>query len=218
LKIIVIGDVHAATKSYQKLIRKLPPGQRSIQIGDMGIGFPGAGLHKMSEDHKWFRGNHDNPEKCRRTTNYLGDWGYLEQDKLFWVAGGYSIDRAMRVVDVSWWADEELSYSELQKAIDTYKEVRPEFVLSHEAPSIAGKALLLGLVGPYFAEKLECSMSRTAEALQHMLDCHQPKEWVFGHYHIDKTFFVANCKTKFTCVGIMSQYELEVSSNTPISS
>jgi hypothetical protein len=206
--IIIIGDVHGKTGTYQKMIRRMPEGQRSIQIGDMGIGFPGVGLHKMPDEHKWFRGNHDNPEKCRANHNYFGDWGYLEADHLFWLAGAWSIDRVMRIEGQTWWPDEELSYAELQQVTDLYKEKKPRFVVSHEVPARAGRALLDGLMGPYFSAKGDCCNSRTSQALQSMLEFHQPEEWVFGHYHVDKTFQLQDCRTKFTCVAELSMYEL----------
>jgi hypothetical protein len=199
--VVVIGDVHGWTKSYQKFVQRLPEGQRSVQIGDMGIGFRGVGLQDMPEQHKWFRGNHDNPEKCRKYKSYLGDYGYDKETGIFWLAGAFSIDRGMRTMGVDYWIDEELGYAELEKAIHLFDSVRPRFVLSHEAPSVASKTLLYSLVGAYFAEKGACASSRTSEAMQVMLDKHQPEEWVFGHYHVKKSFNIPNCKTLFTCVG-----------------
>ena len=207
---VIIGDVHGLTDTYQKMVRRLPEGQRSVQIGDMGMGFKGVGLHEMSQDHKWFRGNHDNPEKCRANANYLGDYGYLPEDKLFWLAGGYSIDRSHRIEGVSWWRDEELSIEELGKAVNLYEESKPDYVLSHEAPTEAAIWILqsLGIIGGY--KRSDNENSRTAQALQIMYEMHQPKEWVFGHFHVDKTFHLKqNSRTEFHCVGELSQYVLE---------
>jgi Calcineurin-like phosphoesterase len=206
-KIVVVGDVHGKTQQYQKMLRQKYEGVRTIQIGDMGIGFKHVGLHKMGDNHKWFRGNHDNPEKCLQNPNYLGDYGFLEADSLFWLAGAFSIDRIWRTPGVTWWPGEELSTSELQKAFDLYLEVKPRFVVSHEAPTEAAKNMLHGLLGDYFAAKADCTMSRTAEALQVMFDTHKPEQWVFGHYHVDKSFDWRG--TKFTCVAELSTYELE---------
>jgi hypothetical protein len=205
----IIGDIHGHTGDYKRLVRSMPEGQRSIQIGDMGVGFSGVVVHDMSQDHKWFRGNHDNPAKCHKHPNYLGiqDWGFLSEDNLFWVAGAFSIDRAWRIPGMSWWPDEELSYQELQKAIGYYEAVKPRFVISHEAPSKAAKIMLMGEQGGYFTAKLDCTMSRTAEALQTMFDLHKPEQWIFGHYHIDCTFDFQG--TKFTCVAELSTYDLE---------
>lgn len=211
MKITFIGDVHGQTDIYQKMLRQKFEGQRTVQIGDMGIGFKGVGLHRMPENHKWFRGNHDDPAKCRQNPNYLGDYGFFRDENLFWLAGGFSIDRIYRVPGVTWWEDEELSWTELQKAIDLYKEVKPRFMCSHEAPSEAAKHMLLGLVGnsDYFAAKMGCTHSRTAEAMQVMLDAHQPEEWIFGHYHVNKSF--AWKGTLFRCVAPMDTYTIETS-------
>jgi hypothetical protein len=205
MSLVVVGDVHGFTKTYQKFVRRLPEGQRSTQIGDMGLGFKGVGLHDMGPNHKFFRGNHDAPEKCRAHANYLGDYGYAPDSRIFHLAGAFSIDRDMRTEGISWWADEELSYKELECAIDLYALMKPRFVLSHEAPEKASKVLLYDLQGPYFAEKLACSGSRTSQALQVMLDIHQPEKWIFGHYHVDKKFYVPGFDTEFICVGGIMQ-------------
>lgn len=209
-EVVCIGDVHGKTGQYQKIIRQKYLDTPTIQLGDMGIGFPETGLHKMADHHKWFRGNHDNPAKCRKTHNYMGDYGYDWQRDIFWLAGAFSIDREWRVAGVSWWPDEELSYNELSMAIDLYGQVQPKFVVSHEAPARAGRAMLDTLMGPYFSAKAECCMSRTSEALQQMFQLHQPKEWVFGHYHVNRSFYVGDYPTKFTCVAELAQYRLEL--------
>lgn len=209
-KITIVGNVHSQINVYLEKIKKFP---RTIQIGDMGVGFPGVFLPHLGIDHQWFRGNHDWPEKCRQHPDYLGDYGYLPEDRLFWVAGAASIDRESRIRGLSWWEDEQLSYQDLKEVIDEYERVKPEFVLSHEAPRRAGANLLYDLIGPYFAAKGGCLESRTSIALQAMFEIHQPREWVFGHYHVDKTFFVQGARTKFTCVGagpgVVHTYDLE---------
>ena len=217
-KILIVGDVHGKTHIYQKRLRQHYEGRRTVQIGDMGIGFKGVGLAEMPQNHKWFRGNHDNPELCREHPNYLGDYGYLPDDKLFWLAGAWSIDRAMRVTGVSWWPDEELSIKELGEALNLYETVKPDYVLSHEAPQAASRYLLGAAASSgenqgYFFAKMGCIDTRTGVALQAMLDVHQPKEWVFGHYHVNMQFQVANqvgqmLRTKFTCVGELGEYTL----------
>ena len=218
MSIVVIGDVHGKTHIYQKRLRQHYEGRRTVQLGDMGIGFKGVGLHEMPMNHRWFRGNHDNPEMCRQHPNYLGDYGYLPDDKLFWLAGAWSIDHSMRVTGTSWWPDEELSIKELGEALNLYEQVKPEFVISHEAPRSAA-SYLLGVAASggenagYFYAKMGCIETRTSTALQAMFDVHQPKEWVFGHYHVNMQFQVANkqgemLKTKFSCVGELGEYTL----------
>jgi len=203
MTIILIGDVHGFTENYQNYIKTLPAGQRTIQLGDMGLGFPGKRLDEMEPQHTWFRGNHDSPERCRAHKNYRGDFGYDQETGIFHIAGAFSIDRAYRIEGKSWWRDEELSYQQLDEAIALYREKRPRFVVSHEAPAKAGITLLHIMQARMY--KMGCTQSRTAEALQQMLDYWQPLKWCFGHYHFDKDFYAANCETKFIAIGGMME-------------
>lgn len=207
MRITLIGDVHGKTHIYQKMLRQKYAGQRTIQIGDMGIGFSGTpGLHRdvMGDNHKWFRGNHDDPAKCRASAGYLGDYGFLPEDNLFYLAGAFSIDRVWRAPMVSWWPDEELSWTELDAAIELYKEKKPRFVISHDAPQSAATWLLTVIERGFRPEKLV--QSRTSTALERMLDYHRPEKWIFGHFHIDKTFTFRD--VEFTCVNELSTFLL----------
>ena len=204
---IIIGDVHGHFQMFDMLVRKFT-GEQIIQVGDLGIGFGPLPDQTWANNVNFIRGNHDNPERCREYESYQGDYGYDASGNFFWVAGAFSMDRDLRIEGISWWADEELSYSELGNVIDLYEFIKPDYVLTHEAPAKAGKCLLYGLKGSYFAEKNSSTDSRTAQALQNMLDIHQPKEWVFGHYHFNHSFAVPFYNTKFTCVDELSTYEL----------
>lgn len=211
-KVTIIGDVHGKTNAYTQLLRRLGE-VSSVQVGDMGLGFKGVDLPPPGTsipkgDHWFFRGNHDNPEKCRQHPNYLGDWGYTPTWDLFWVAGAWSIDRDYRIEGISWWRDEELPYVELHKALDEYVKIKPRFVLSHDCPESANKVLLYDLMGPYFMAKQQCGTSRTCAVLESMLAAWAPEEWIFGHYHVDKEFKVPGYRTKFRCVAELSTYEL----------
>lgn len=212
MRITFIGDVHGKTHTYQKMLRQKFAGQRTFQIGDMGIGFSGTpGLHKdimTSGDHKWIRGNHDDPAKCAalRDRGYAGEYGYYPDIKMFFLGGAYSIDHMYRVPGTSWWYDEELSYPQLSDAITMYQELKPEIVATHEVPTEAATWMLTQVLGGWRTEKLRCGESRTALALQQMFTLHQPKEWVFGHYHAKKSFEWKG--TKFTCVPELGVYTI----------
>ncbi len=208
MKIQIIGDVHGKTHIYQKMLRQKFQGQRTIQLGDMGVGFSGTpGLHKDIMDagpHRWFRGNHDDPAKSRASAGYLGDYGFLPEDNLFYIAGAFSIDRVWRIPGVSWWPDEELSWTELDAALDLYIKSKPRFVISHEAPQVAATWLLTMIAPGFRPEKIV--QTRTDSAMQRMLDYHRPEKWIFGHYHIDKTFEFQG--VEFTCVNELSTFLL----------
>ena len=88
----IIGDTHADNKT--KMARYLKVAQASsasIQIGDMNVGFEGVDLPQMPT-HKFFRGNHDNPQACYAHPNYLGDYGYWEEKGIYWMGGAFSVD------------------------------------------------------------------------------------------------------------------------------
>lgn len=210
MRITFIGDVHGKTDQYQKKLRQKYEGQSTFQIGDMGLGFKNTpGLHKnimTSGDHRWIRGNHDDPAVCRRALGYAGDYGYDPKFSMFYLGGAFSIDYAWRIPGKSWWSDEELSYPELVDAINIYTYNKPKIVATHEAPTAAATYMLTQVLGGFRPEKLSCGTSRTSVALQQMFDAHQPEEWVFGHYHSSTSFVWKG--TKFTCVNELDVYTI----------
>ena len=173
----------------------------SLQVGDMGIGFPDYGDYSkdgkswspiMPSDHMFFNGNHDNPLLCKTHPNYLGDWGYIPDPNMFYVSGGFSIDHAYRFVDMTWWKDEELNNEEMSKALDSYKINKPKIVVSHECP--------LGVKIDFVTNSWKFDVnSRTEELLQSMFEIHQPDYWIFGHHHQRKE--LDKNGTHFVCLG-----------------
>jgi hypothetical protein len=216
-RITFIGDVHGKTDQYQKMLQRRFDGQTTFQVGDMGVGFANqrgnfdehGGLRPeiMSRGrHLWIRGNHDNPEVCRRQGDrgYAGDYGYIEDLELFFLGGAHSVDYQWRTPGRSWWEEEQLSYPELGKAFDLYLEKKPKYVATHDAPTAAVTWLLTSC--NFRLYKLESAHQRTSLALQQMFDMHKPVEWVFGHYHISQSFDWQG--TKFTCVNELDTYTI----------
>lgn len=137
---ICVGDIHGKTKEFQQLIANHNPKTPIIQVGDVGFGF--GFIPHFPDNVKLIRGNHDSPEAAREHPNYLGDYGYWPEHKLFYIGGAWSIDYAWRKEwnkqnwpKKVWWEDEELSQPELDVAFELYKETKPEIVISHEAPA-----------------------------------------------------------------------------------
>jgi len=150
----------------------------SIIIGDVGIGFPFGdwNLPVLHPNHKFIRGNHDNPEVCREHTNYLGDFGYLKEQDIFFVSGGFSIDKQFRTENITWWPDEELSYKQGIDVLELYGEVKPRVVISHECPTAIKPYVLTNTY------KFNI-VSNTESLLQKMFSMHRPEYWIFGHHH-----------------------------------
>jgi len=165
----------------------------------MGIGFlqhPKSlrywNVVKYDPRHRWITGNHDDPGLSHKHRYCLSPWGYDPKMDLFWISGGYSIDRAYRTIDIDWWEDEEISYEELQKAVDIFHQAKPRYVASHECPATAQFGMF-----PDTTKRL--INNRTKLAMEEMLMGHQPEIWVFGHYHLAKRKQIG--QTYFVCCG-----------------
>lgn len=186
-----LADIHGEFGTYQSMISGM---DESIQLGDFGLGFPKQrGLPSMPPQHRFLRGNHDHPQVCQRHPNYLGEYGYLEEQDLFFVSGAQSVDQEYRTIGLTWWPDEELSTKQLTEAIDLFGATKPRVVASHDCP-LDIYALL---------DTTKVQRSRTATALNEMLLCHTPELWVFGHHHVSRTLDCGG--TRFICVGLEGQ-------------
>lgn len=192
-----IGDIHGRFDDYFKLVQKLDM-DCSIQLGDFGLGFPGRpGPAKWNLDHRFIRGNHDSPNACREHPNYLGDFGYLPAQDMYYISGAWSIDYKTRIMGVSIWPDEELSYEELDKIIKEIPEKKPRVIISHDCPDCI-RGQLFGF-DRFFPTK-------TGKAFDVVFERWQPTWWIFGHYHrgkqtkINGTHFI--CLQELECCEI----------------
>jgi predicted phosphodiesterase len=204
----VLGDVHGKFRRYKE---KLEGAEQSLQLGDMGIGF-GEELAPLPPQHKFIRGNHDNPQQCKTHPNYKGEYGYDEDKQLFYLGGAWSIDKAIRLSweaqgnPKSWWEDEELSQEQLQAAFRLFIETRPRIMITHDCPSFMAERILARVSGLPFGDS-SYNSTRTAVWLQRMWRIHEPEVWVFGHWHIDLDQQVSN--TRFVCLSELSHIDLE---------
>lgn len=201
----ILGDIHGTFGEITQACIKYPY-DTIVSVGDVGLGFPAMEKHhgvwlrvegnndpeSFPNNFYFIGGNHDDPRACSKYPNYLGRYGYNKELDIFYVSGGHSIDALQRTEGIDWWRDEELSYDDFSKCIELYEHIKPEIVISHECPASIQEIILKG--------KNLYGFSRTAKALQLMLDIHQPKQWYFGHYH--KTFSKKVGKTQFTCAAI----------------
>ena len=187
----LIGDVHGDVAALRDLRERHP---NAVQIGDLGYGFAQGNSKRLDgalREHggmRFFRGNHDDPERCMRHPKHLASGPHPEN--FFVVGGGLSIDWQYRTEGVNWWRDEEHSARELRALAGRFAESKPRLVLSHEGPPVATDHMFKP------AWKFE---SATAQALQAMWEAWQPDLWVFGHWH--RTREVRIGKTLFVCLG-----------------
>lgn len=208
-----IGDVHGKFNRYRKLVKEVPA---SIQIGDMGVGFRYDGGPLEGEyyanppheimakgNHRFIRGNHDNPIVCRRHSQWIPD-GTIENGIMF-IGGAVSIDRFLRHEGYNWWADEELSNPELYELTDRYLEVKPRMMVTHECPEEVAvemeRLVGRGKLNPEWS-------SRSRQAFQSMWSGHSPEMWIFGHWH--RSFDQVMNGTRFICLAELEYKDLEV--------
>lgn len=199
-EVVLIGDIHGQYYNYFGLVKQFSE-YETIQLGDMGIGF-GYKFDILDKEfpidkkHKWFRGNHDNPEVSKRHKNYLGDFG-ITDNGIFFVGGGYSIDKEFRTIGRDWWEDEELSINEFNNVLEVYETLKPEFVISHSQPS--------ELIDIIFNQRIEC---RTQQYFSEMFKIHQPKKWISAHLHLNYKTQIE--RTEFIVVDTLNYYRLEI--------
>lgn len=205
-KVRLIGDIHGDWNFYKDFL--LLPTTPSIQVGDFGYGFnhPKDELmldwQKENLQHKFIRGNHDDKCQCLRSESYIPDGFWDKQNNIMYVGGAWSIDYGMRVEGVDWWEDEECSTDTFKTIYNTYVEVKPRIMITHDAPLQIPR--WTGLL-----QKGEFQMvTRTGLWLERMLRAHRPDLWVFGHWHksVDKTLE----GTRFVCLNINETKDLDL--------
>lgn len=193
---ILIGDVHRKIDDYLRIVNKA---ECSIQLGDFGYKDDWDSLiGKVDPNHHLIlRGNHDYP--AAESPFDLGDYGIALAEKDFWFMRGaksrYPLNGRRKIEGVNWWPNEELSEEQLAKAIETFIQLKPNLVLTHECPSDI-KRVLTG----------RKATDRTSIALNACFAEHQPSCWYFGHHHKDWTKKVG--KTTFTCLNELSTVKI----------
>lgn len=178
-----IGDVHGHYKRYREIVHQHSP---TIQVGDFGFDYSILNGVDPSQ-HRVLGGNHDNYDDIHKFPHYLGDYGLWKD--IFFIRGANSIDQHCRTEGVDWWRKEELTYLELQDALERYQQVKTKIkiVVSHECPTSVIDFLTRGYIP-----------SRTDQFLQCLFEIHQPELWVFGHYHIRAENILNG--TRFVCL------------------
>ena len=194
-----IGDVHARFfPEYRDILAEHP---LTIQVGDMGLGFKipknRDHLFKGDFDHRFIRGNHDNPEVCAQQLGvYLGDYGYIARWGIYFVSGAWSIDWKDRCPEIDWWENEELSERQFGMVYADYCLIRPDYMVTHDCPQSIYPHLNIH----------DGRGTRTSLWLDRFLEKHQPKIWIFGHHHQRKTIIEQG--TRFEALGTLDVLEI----------
>jgi hypothetical protein len=192
-----IGDVHGKFDRY----REIAADRLTIQVGDFGLDY--GGLTMPPGEHYVLGGNHDRYLKGK--TGYwsqpwrMGEYGIMNLDgiSIGYIRGGHSLDWKGRMAmgdggSLAWYPnDEELSYSALDDAIHQMVLIRPDVIVTHEAPL----RFVSTLVGNTVIK------TRTNQALDELFNRFKPKRWICGHYHVRCDVSIHGCH--LTCLDMV---------------
>lgn len=189
--ITLIGDIHG---DYSKYLDIIATTNYSVQLGDFGFDYSRLDVVNANH-HKIIPGNHDNYDRISDYPYHIfqNDYGIFELNgvKFGYIRGAYSIDKAYRIPNVSWWSNEELSYKSCTDCINFFQYYKPRIILSHDCP--------FSIVPLIATNNWKLNSSRTGQLLDQIWKIVKPKFWYFGHHH--KTKMVDYCGTRFCCVG-----------------
>jgi hypothetical protein len=212
----LIGDVHGKYSQYKNILKNLD--HRSIQVGDMGVGFntidrDGERIYSanppydtmVAGSHVFIRGNHDNPAICRKHTQWTPDGTTFTTEsgtKGMLIGGAWSIDWSWRIPGCSWWEDEECSLEQFNHLVGEYEKFKPDVMITHDGPESAIKEIFInGTHKPLYH-------SRTGQALDAMFQLHKPKSWFFGHWHTSATRDILG--TRFQCLAELETTTIDI--------
>jgi UDP-2,3-diacylglucosamine pyrophosphatase LpxH len=208
--LVFIGDVHGEFNELAaKLVRSKVQESSFIQVGDFGLGFKkkevesnelsvlNSFLEAANNRLYVVRGNHDNPKYFKAPSGFshiafLEDYSLLDlEGQIILVAGGaISIDRMVRVLDVSYWAGEEFRYDEELLAKRIKGDSKIDIVVTHNAPEEFWPTEFNRLVLGYALRDRNLLEGLRKERYRHTQLMNslnrrrlKPKHWYYGHYH-----------------------------------
>jgi predicted phosphodiesterase len=195
--ITVIGDVHGKHDAYRDLIYRT--NGYTLQLGDFGFKYDIL-QNVDSTKHLILLGNHDNYDICYKYPHFLGDYGYTSLNKIefFYYRGAYSIDRMYRTIGIDWWEREQVNIEGFMKARELYRQQKPDIVITHDCPETIAYQMIPPGQRVY--------QNNTNWALQELFNIHEPKLWIFGHYHKSRT--IMGGRTKFVCLDELETYDI----------
>ena len=110
----------------------------------------------------------------------------IDNKKFFTYGGALSVDKHLRIPDISWWTREEGSFAEEQEAIANLEanDYKVDYVLTHTCPD--------ELLQPMFHFS-SIQPSATGRFLDYVARTTKYQDWYFGHHHVDKNYGKFHC-------------------------
>jgi len=210
----IIGDRHG---NFEELIlfsikMNLTEKDNLIVLGDMGLCwrkdmqdatkfiFRWEELMKEKPMLYFIDGNHENFDILKQAlpTGVIsphiqwlprGTVKEFEDKKCLFIGGADSIDKFRRIKHLSWWEDEQITQTDIDKCpAETF-----DYVFSHACPYSVFQNYAAILGDPQFAgEEFDHTSEEMLDKLKNKI---QFNHWWFGHYHKD-----VSLDNKFCCL------------------
>ena len=156
-------------------------------------------------NHRFIRGNHDDPGRCRKEMcGWIPD-GTVENGVMF-IGGAYSIDSQWRTEGEDWWRDEECDWGQFYDFMDIYEKEKPRVMITHDCPTEISYRMFVSKSKSVLGNTM--ITTRTGQALQSMFEMHQPEHWFFGHWHHTDSCVVNG--TKFQCLAELDYLDVDL--------
>jgi len=205
MKILIIGDVHGNWSALRVAIKlaRSKGCDRILQVGDFG--FWGESINKLNIDFPvyFIDGNHEQfPLLVKKRNGATGiaevrrniyhiprgfseKWG---KSQFLFIGGAFSIDRSFRTLGRTFFLEEEINDEEIALALSHTETM--DVVITHDAP------FKFYTVEPFnFINSIQ-----NREKLDKLIEKYWPKNWFFGHYHINLQAEYCN-KTMYYCLN-----------------
>lgn len=182
-KVLIVGDVHGFFKDFNNIINKYNP-DLVVQVGDLGY-FPkflSSNLNNLTKEYPivFCDGNHEDHESLQNLEDGIitSNLTYMHRGKILningynfmFMGGAASIDKNQRIPMVDWFPQEELS---LKDVMTLNENSKVDCMISHTAPI-------------EFHLNLEFDFKDgSRNILSELLKLYKPKEWYFGHFHMN---------------------------------
>jgi len=200
MKALILGDTHgewtALNVTIAKALNQHPDITHIIQVGDFGYAWPGTKPFKFSRgfftDEQidkleneivklWLDGNHENYTKLIEDCgSWQPGWEWMPRGsvkeidgyKLMFFGGASSWDKNQRIQGVTWWPDEEISYTQVMAALG---HDHIDAIFSHDHPTSFS----------YSDDRYDGNLfgKGCRDSLQALHDQYKPAYWFFGHHH-----------------------------------
>jgi hypothetical protein len=234
-KVLVLGDLHGSWTAAEMLLEHLSgqgiTWDEIWQVGDFGFwpGMTEAWSYPFDCPTKWIDGNHEHFHRLALRDQYFGvpenqvymfpwvdEWqALLEQwehiprgtvdNGVLFIGGAFSIDRANRKKDVSWFQEEMISKADeirVWKAIEEAGADSIHTVITHDCPQrfrvLDAVKQRYGLLAP----ERQCPNRLFLDAV---FDEVKPDYGLFGHYHIPWSAQVDGCQAR--CISLIEDWD-----------